>query len=79
MPRKAPVQARVEPELYQAARRAAGLPVTASQGDVVRFAFAFLVGDRDPHSVTGRRPGPAGRKETIRGNEKASEGAVYAA
>jgi hypothetical protein len=42
---------RVNRELYEAARRAAGLPDDATQGQVIRYALAALAGDPDPRSV----------------------------
>jgi len=46
-----PVSARVDRGLYDAARKAAGLPPDASQGQVVRYALAALAGMSDPRSV----------------------------
>lgn len=46
-----PVSARVDRGLYEAARKAAGLPPDASQGQVVRYALAALAGISDPRSV----------------------------
>lgn len=46
-----PVSARVDQGLYEAARKAAGLPPDASQGQVVRYALAALAGIHDPRSV----------------------------
>jgi len=43
-----PVSARVDWSLFDAAREAAGLPPDASQGQVVRYAFAVLAGVSDP-------------------------------
>jgi hypothetical protein len=37
--------------LFEAARKAAGLPPDASQGQVVRYALAALAGIGDPRSV----------------------------
>jgi hypothetical protein len=45
------VSARVERELYDAARSAAGLPADATQGQVIRYALAALAGDPDPRSA----------------------------
>ncbi len=42
---------RVNRELYEAARRAAGLPDDAPQGQVIRYALAVLAGNPDPGSV----------------------------
>jgi hypothetical protein len=42
---------RVERELYDAARQAAGLPADATQGQVIRYALAVLAGRPDPHSI----------------------------
>jgi hypothetical protein len=60
MPREAPVSARVERDLFDAARRGAGLPENATQGQVVRYALAVVAG-RDPSAETYRLPGYAGR------------------
>jgi hypothetical protein len=49
--REGPVVARVERGLFEAARRAAGLPDDASQGQVVRYALAVVAGCPDPRSV----------------------------
>jgi hypothetical protein len=48
MEREAPLCVRVTRELFEDARRAAGLPVSASQGQVVRWALALLAGRPDP-------------------------------
>jgi hypothetical protein len=60
------VSARVERGLFDAARRAAGLPDDATQGQVVRYALAVLAGERDPRSVaivpTGFLIGPDPRR-----------------
>jgi hypothetical protein len=42
---------RVERELYDAARQAAGLPDDATQGQVIRYALAVVAGRTDPRSV----------------------------
>lgn len=47
MAREAAVMARVARDLYEDARRAAGLPEDATQGQVVRYALAVAAG-RDP-------------------------------
>ena len=60
MAREAPVSARVERELFDAARIGAGLPEDATQGQVVRYALAVVAG-RDPAQETYREPGYAGR------------------
>jgi hypothetical protein len=60
--REAPIAARVERELYDAARRAAGLPADATQGQVVRYALAALAGDRDPRSAAVIPLGGANRR-----------------
>lgn len=49
--RERPIGARVERGLYEQARRAAGLPDDASQGQVIRYALAVLAGNPDPRSV----------------------------
>jgi hypothetical protein len=64
MAREAPVAARVERELYDAARIAAGLPDDASQGQVVRFALAVVAG-RDPATVTYRPVGGYRPRRTV--------------
>jgi len=48
---------RVERDLFDAARRAAGLPDTATQGQVIRYALAVLAGDRDPRAVAHAQRG----------------------
>lgn len=45
------VSGRVERELYDAARRAAGLPENAPKGQVIRYALAALAGDPDPRAT----------------------------
>jgi hypothetical protein len=62
-PQGPPVSARVDRSLYDAARRAAGLPPDASQGQVVRYALAVLAGHRDPRSVAIVPFGP--RRERV--------------
>jgi hypothetical protein len=42
---------RVERDLYDAARRAAGLPADATQGQVIRYALAVVAGKPNPRSV----------------------------
>lgn len=59
--REGPVVARVERGLYEDARRAAGLPDDASQGQVVRYALAVVAG-RDPATETYRLPGWPGHR-----------------
>jgi hypothetical protein len=57
---------RVERELYEAARRAAGLPEDATQGQVIRYALAALAGDPDPRSVAHvQRGGYRPRREAV--------------
>jgi hypothetical protein len=51
MAREGPVSARVERDLFDAARRGAGLPEDATQGQVVRYALAVVAGAADPRSV----------------------------
>jgi hypothetical protein len=62
---EAPLCVRVTRDLYEAARRAAGLPETASQGQVVRYALAVVAG-RDPASETYRPPGRPWHRERQR-------------
>ena len=57
-----PVCARVDWGLFDAAREAAGLPPDASQGQVVRYAFAALAGLSNPLAVAVVPVGsPAGK------------------
>jgi len=56
MPNGSLIAGRVEPDLYEAARRATGLPEDVAQGRVIRFALAALAG-RDPVAVSGPRRG----------------------
>jgi hypothetical protein len=56
MAREAPLCVRVMRDLYEAARVAAGLPETASQGQVVRYALAVVAG-RDPAAEAFLTPG----------------------
>lgn len=66
-----PLCVKVRDDLYHSARRAAGLPETASQGQVVRWALAVVAG-RDPATEAFRTQGktdtrpkgrPRGRKQ----------------
>lgn len=42
---------RVERDLYDAARQAAGFPADAPQGQVIRYALAVVAGRPDPRSL----------------------------
>jgi hypothetical protein len=57
---------RVGSELYEAARRAAGLPDDATQGQVIRYALAVVAGEPDPRAVAYvQRGGVRPRREKV--------------